>query len=79
LSFNVNETWRTYRGLNRDDAVFEANVGLQHSLTQRWSIGASYSYQNNHTNASTSSFQASRYQLENYTRQVVSLWVSCHY
>ena len=79
LSADVSETWLTYRGLNRNDTVFEANVSLQHALTLRWSIGASYTFQDNHTNAPSTSFQASRFRLENYTRQVVSLWVSCHY
>ena len=79
LSGGVSYSWLTFRGISRNDSVFEANVGLQHSLTQHWSLGANYKFQNNHTDASTSSFQAARYRLENYVRQVVSLSVSCHY
>jgi hypothetical protein len=79
LSGGLNYTWLTFRGVNRSDTTFEASVNLQHALTQHWSIGASYVFQNNNTNAPTASFQATRYRLENYTRQVVSLSISCHY
>jgi hypothetical protein len=79
LSGTLNYTWLTYKGVDRSDNIFGANVSLQHSLTQHWTIGASYLFQDNHTNAPTASFQATRYRLENYNRQVVSLWISCHY
>jgi hypothetical protein len=79
LSGGTSYTWRTYRGMNRSDTVLEANVSLNHSLTQHWSIGANYTFQDNATNSPASSFQASRYRLENYTRHVISLSVSCGY
>jgi hypothetical protein len=79
LSGTLNYTWLTFRGVNRSDNIFEASVNLQHSLTNHWSVGANYLFQNNSTNAPAASFQATRYRLENYTRQVVSLSVSCHY
>jgi hypothetical protein len=79
LSGNASYTWRTYRGINRNDNVLEASVSLQHALNQHWSIGGNYLFQNNNTNAPSGSFQASRFRLENYTRHVVSLTVSCAY
>jgi len=79
LSGTASYTWRTYRGINRNDNVLDAGVALQHSLTQHWSVGGNYTFQNNNTNAPSSSFQASRFRLENYTRHVVSLTISCVY
>ena len=79
LNGSLNYTWRTYRGINRRDNVFEANASLSHALTKHWRLGATYLFQNNNTNAPTTSFQASRFRLENYTRHVVSLSISCGY
>ena len=79
LTGNASYTWRTYRGTNRSDNVIEASLGLNHALTKHWSLGANYLFQKNTTDAPTTSFQAARYLLENYTRHVVSLSVSCFY
>jgi hypothetical protein len=79
LSSNISYTWRTYRGINRSDSVFEGSLSANHSLTNHWSVGANYTYQNNTTNAPTNSFQASRFQLDDYTRHVVSASISCVY
>ena len=79
LNFTASYVWRTFRGINRHDNDINAGVSLNHSLTKHWSVGANYTYQNNNTNTPASSFQAVRYQLDDYTRHVVSLSVTGSY
>lgn len=76
---NTSYSWMTVRGLNRNDTILQAGLSLNHKLNQYWNLGARYSFEKDNTDAKKTEFVATRYQLEDYTRHVVSAYVSFSY
>jgi hypothetical protein len=79
LSGKVSYTWLTYRGITRNDELFSAYVGLHHPLTQRWSVGADYTFESTKSDAPQDSFQGASHAPHDYFRHVVVLSISCVY
>ena len=79
LTGNVSYNWRSYRGLSRSDTVLGAGLNLNHTLSQHWSLGSSYSFQDNKTDTPAGSFQATRFQIENNIHHVFNFSANCVY
>jgi hypothetical protein len=79
LNGKLSYDWYDYRGITRNDEIFTANVGLHHPLTQRWSVGADYTFESTKSNAPQDSFQAAAHAPQDYVRQVIVLSIGCVY
>lgn len=76
LNGSLGYTWRKYRGLDRKDNTFEAALDGRYAITKYWSAGASYSYQDNSGSGTPLALAAYRMRAEDYTRHLVSIFVT---
>jgi Putative beta-barrel porin 2 len=77
LGARVGYTWRSYRGVEREDETLDASVDARYQITKYWSAGASYTYQDNSTNAENlNSIPVYRMRALDFSRHLVSVYVT---
>lgn len=78
LDGQIGYTWRSFRGVSRDDHTLTASLTGRYSISRFWSAGAGYTYQKNDTSSNSPQAILALYRLRaaDYERHVVSVFAT---
>ncbi len=73
VNASVSQNWNKFRGTNREDSIFRGTLGATRSIGRNWSLGTSYTYEKNNTDADPAAQSTLRFARGDYERHLVSI------